>query len=267
MEKKKVLAFALSYEEILILMRKLDFKQLLGIDSQTFEQADENYKALVISVAQRSLLAHSILLPDLAKQDLKVTDTVHGVLRACAIPDLTVAIERNAPGRATQTFYLHRARKVNVLHMETIPLIHQFLAFPSPLELTQAAVAALEVKNIPAAECKGGTLPRSVITKAFKVNGEDQPEKVKAILKKYLDETTSQLFAEAICKPQVNASLTQFKTRESEPPQYGGLAFLAGESTLWSLIPDNINDEKYSNVIVHAISTTDLFSEVKKLIV
>lgn len=267
MEKKQFVAFALSLEELFALLKYMKVDQMLGVPTQGLDEMDDGTKSVVFAMAQRSLIAHSILQPDPNIQGFKIADLVHGVLRACTGPEITLAIEKNVPGKAEQKYFLHYAQQVYVLHTETIPFIHQFYAYRTLSELLQAVLSSLEISDTPSIQCKGGMIPRSVITQAFKAAADGNHKRIPGILNKYLDKETISHLAPAIIKPVTHLSLTSIKTTTGHPVEFEDLSFLVGENSLWLMNPGTRQTKDNEEINIQSISTTELNHRIKQLLV
>ncbi len=140
----EALLIRLAHEEVIYLLRALDIAHLGNLTPETLGDLDDDHRALVMAVADRTLRARAMVhWKDAEHRD--VDGVVAGALRACAAPRFTLEIDvRRADQPAHQLRYAFTER-VAVEQAIAEPGVYQFLTTISASDVLRALAQLLQL--------------------------------------------------------------------------------------------------------------------------
>jgi hypothetical protein len=166
MEKKHALSFALSQEELFVVLAYLKQPAMMGLNASSLSKLSEEQKHIVLDVAERALIARSMLVVD-GKDHLKLSDPVFALVAGCVASDAAVVISYEFPKRPPEAFFFHVSRKLNIVHTIPMSAIHQFIAVEDRKALLRSAMAALSpLGTQKTLSVPGGELTEDLIAQA-----------------------------------------------------------------------------------------------------
>lgn len=264
MAKHSHLSFAVSQEELFVILAYLKAKSMVGLDPEIFKGLDEKQVRLALGVGERALIARGFLTHG-SNHHLQLEPPVFATVGACAFPETTILITRTRSKALAENYYFHTSRKMIVMHTIPMTAMHQFIAVEEKSAVTKAILSILDLNSIPAQPYPEGKITRAVLGKARDATLESGSEAVLEILSSQdkMDRETASALAETLAHPVANTTLAYV---EKQGETTDGCTILQGEEALWLLSPTNDRDDENALVSVRPVSSLDATKHITALL-
>lgn len=266
MNKKNTISFALSQEELFVILSYLKVPFLLGLDGSVLEELSDKEQKMVMGVAERALFARGFLIPG-NNSHLKLTDIPLAIVGACTKPATSLILNINVNEKSSIMHFFHTARKMVVYHSVPVTAIHQFIALENKQAMAQSTLSLLDLGTPPALDCPAGELTDEIIAKVRDAIEQNNIEEAKALLNGTdLDPETSKEFMNTLEKPAYNHTVVHFKHDPDGEDTENGFSLLAGENGLWMLQPIREVSPEVNLVTLTPSSIDDVAEKLKEYI-
>lgn len=260
MVKKESLSFALSYEELLVLLHHFKMSEMEGVDTTLLADLSEKERNLVMASAERALVARGYLVRGSEKK-VKLIEPVLALVGTCLQPDKSLIIKFTEAKGFEQTFFFHTARKMRVIHTIPIVGIHQFIAVEDDKSLLQAIISSAQLNGLERLKCDNGVLDISVLNNGRDIAGDKGPELAERLFIEHkFPKKSAQALARSLAEPISNTTISFIDTQRD---YVEGSTVLKSHDALWLMSPNEDNDQ----ISIESISSKDVIQKLKSLIV
>lgn len=259
MPPKEVLTFALSQEELLVVLAYLQATSLLGFDIEVFQGLGDTEREMVFSVAERALMARGFLRPG-ADGRLQLEPAIFATVGACAMPDETIVVTRNPAGALQEKYFFHCSRRMVVLHTVPVSAIHQFIAFEEKSAILRAILSILALSDRPPLSCSATVLEQESLLSARDAAEKGAHSARAFLLQAGLEENTAEELAQSLAS--LSASTTLVRVAQDEA---AGFTLLQAKNGDWLLSPEDPESEK-PKVSVVPVSSEEIRERVRSLL-
>lgn len=258
MSKQQAISASFSQEELFVMLSYMQVPELLGLDNTVWEDLAKEQIGLVLGVAERALVARSVLIPEGTK--LKLADLPHALVRTCTNPEKSLLLSCSFPEQEEQNYYFHLARKMLVLHTIPFVAIHQFIALENAKALIRSAMSILSLKDFPELQCGSGRVPDEVMTQA-REKSQEGLDVSDILTASGLEKAVAEELTKTLKNPQLNHSLVFIQHLTGREAQVDGFALLGGVNGLWMLYPEESAAPKSKDMIIIKPTTTQEISQ------
>jgi hypothetical protein len=261
MDKKSTLSFALSQEQLFVILAYLHANALAGLEEELVNGLSAREKTLVMGVAERSLVARGFLVGDVNHR-LKLSDPVSAVVGPCAFPERSTLVRTTRSQGVEETFYFHSARKMHILHTLPFTAIHQFIAVESPTEFVKAILSTLHLPELEELDVPAGMVPARVLIEARDVSSKGKNDQAVTVFTKAgMERSTANRLIEAFARPELNATFSSVEGA-GDGQKVEGFSILQGQNSLWLLTPDQNVDQ----IRINSLSTRAVIERIRSII-
>lgn len=262
----KPIAFSLSQEELVVVLRYLQRADILGLNKAFMDELDEAQQQLVLSIAERAMVARGFLSPT-QNQQMALIPVIRALVGICATPEQSVVVTVNRPENLTETFFFHQVREFLVSH--TIPMsgIHQFVQMKDEQAVFQ--VISSLMSSLPESNPKLASfeLPQTVISQAREAAAVGLAEPLEVLSQTALPKNAQQLFAASLADIGMSLTLVTFVHQADNAVSADGFTLLHGNGNAWWLRPMTSDQNDMGKaVLVKPISKRDAIQATKNLL-
>jgi len=259
MKKKESLSFAISFEELLVLLYHFKRNELAGLDQSPLNDMSDKEKNLLMAVAERALIARGFLTKG-TDNKVKMIDPVLALVGTCLEPEVSLVVENTPTNNVEQLFFFHTARKMRVMHTTPVTGIHQFIAVEDDKAFLKALISTISLGDIQQLNCKDSTLDIAVLITVRDEALEKGAEVAsKTLLENNMSEDTAKKFAQSLSNPVSNTTVSFIRNLDDTAE---GFTFLKGQKSLWIITPNDDDDL----VTIKNISSNDAIQKLKSLV-
>lgn len=260
MTKNKSLSFALSREELYVILVYLKTNKLTGLDNGKVENPSKDNSNGALEVAEKGLLARGFLRPE-TNGRLKLIDPLFATVGTCAFPETSILITRIIPGGIKQELYFHTYRKMLVVHTIPITDIHQFNVVEDKKMALGEIKSFLNYTKTNLQDLPSGKVELDALLKISEVALEKDGEiTFQLLIDIGLDKNIAKAFAQTLSKPLINTNMA-YVPRAGELTE--GFTILEGRDTLWLIDPVG-GEEKQINLSI--TSPDEIYKRVQKFV-
>ena len=259
MKKKESLSFAVSFEELLVLLYHFKRKELAGLDQSPLNDMSEKEKNLLMAVAERALIARGFLTRGVDNK-IKMIDPVLALVGTCLESEISLVVKNTPTNSMEQLFFFHTARKMRVMHTTPMTGVHQLIAVEDDKAFLKALVSAISLGDVQRLNCKDSTLDLAVLT-AVRDEALEKGAEVaaKTLLENNLLEDTAKEFAQSLSIPVSNTTISFIRSLDDVVE---GFTLFKGQNSLWLITPNNDDDL----VSIKNVSSNDVIHKLKSLV-
>lgn len=259
------ISFAVSVEELLVILGYLKAESLPGVDGSHLQGLDEEHMELALGIAERALYARGFIVPNPQKKPV-LAPTVFSVVGACAMPEISILVSSNRPEQRREDFYYHISRSMVVMHYSLNQGIHQFVAVTERSIIPQSILSVLQLKERPALACPPLRVKASIFGEARKASLENRPSDALRLWNESgADPASAQAMVQTQGKPIANTMIGQL-AGQNEKGTSDSFTVIEGGNGIWIVTtPENMPVPDPDFLIVPA-STEDVIQRVKTLV-
>jgi hypothetical protein len=213
-----------SQEELVYLLRALKIPTLTGLGSQPLGDLDEEHQGLALAVADRALRARGVVRWN-TNQERSLDPLVAGLLRDCAGPDYSLAVEIRQKEQPTQQYRYVFTRHVVIEQSLPEPGVHQFMALATRADV----LARLDtLVHYPPGITAGGQPGQIPIRRLLEVQAvaPANPNEARRILGAGLPIETARILASLLSAPNIVQYLALWKGAPDQPAKHPPIASL-----------------------------------------
>jgi len=263
MQKKQVLSFALSQEELFVALSYLKSREIAGLEIERLTALSDKEQSLVLGVAERALIARGFLIRE-PNMRLNLVAPVLAVLGSCANPETSVILSITYTNSHEEQYYFHSARKMRVIHTIPSTTIHQFMAVEDNTAMIHAILSALSLADVQTRKLGTGKIAYNSLERARDIALEEGSFKAKEILSEELEMPLAEAFAEALTGVISNATIVVINQDDIKESQ--GFSILKGEESLWLMSPSGTSgNNKTSKIKVQAVSSNEVVELIQAI--
>ncbi|MBT7782418.1 MAG: hypothetical protein HN741_05830 [Anaerolineae bacterium] len=259
MKKKESLSFAVSFEELLVLLYHFKRNDMAGLDKGPLESMSDKEKNLLMAVAERALIARGFLTRS-ADSNIKMIDPVLALVGTCLEPEISLIVKNTPVNGLEQLYLFHAARKMRVMHSTPITGIHQFIAVEDDKAFLQALISAMNIGELSRISAEEGFLVFDTLETGRDIaleKGFDAAKKI--FVENTLSESLAVELAKALAAPVSNTTVSVVKSLDDSVQ---GFTLLRGEKSLWIISPTGSDDQ----VSIKSVSSNGAAQKLKSLV-
>ena len=259
-------AISFSQEELFGILTYLKVPTLTGLDIRVLAQLPEEQARLVLSVAERALIARGAVVRG-PENRFQLETVVLAMVGACATPERSLIVTRNRPGLPTEAYFYHMARQMVVLHTLPMTAIHQFIMLED-----QAAVirSAMSIATLDATEsvidCPAGQLPEALLPRTRDAAETDAANALQVLAESNLDSRTREQLAQTFANLVSNTTFAYISQQQSPESKAAGFTLLTGRNGAWLLKPLDGHRAPEKFVSLQPASQADIEKMLKEIL-
>ncbi len=252
----EVLLLRFAEEELIYLQRALHITAFPGFEAPSFTKLGEDYQALALAVADRTLRARSVVRWDGATER-EVDPVAAGLLRDHARPHYSLFFDIMRKERPDQRFLYTCSKTGTIEYSIAEPGIHQFIGFPTRQAFVKRLSALLDLQEVPESLGRSGWISKERWAAALEIAPGNAGQAL-YIVSTQLPEEIARSFATALYSPSLIYHLALWKGKPDDttkPRPEMALTILQGKSDLflvWQPERDAIQLEIIPASIKHA---------------
>ncbi|GEM_PF-5462061 len=265
MDKKDTLTITLSDEELYVVLIYLGAESLIGFDAaEAINSKAEDTRRDILATAERALVARGFLVLEEGKSELTLIAPVLAAVGACAYPDVSLTVGRQAKDTEPEIAYFHLSRKMAVLHGKPMTGIHSFIAFESAEKLQEGLNRLMQIGTYQAADYPAYTIPGQVLARVRELLQTGGVKEAATHLQTAgLDTATASAFAADILAMRLLMSFSRVNRADGIEKMTASFTILEGQEHLWRLT----NTPEGDSVIVETASDQAVREAVGGLLV
>lgn len=252
---------ALSQEELFVAMVYLKAEQFPGLDLESFKELEEQKASLMISVAERALIARGFLRPD-ANQQWQLETKVQGLLAACLWPDRSIFVYHTRPQSSPEEYFFHAYQRMYILHSIPVTAIHQFIAVEDKSAIARSILSILNLPSVKAVDCGTVRINLDLFEMVRDAALEQDSEKAQKLLAgANLEQKFAAEMSSTLSSMIANTTFVIHDHKTDRSTQ--GLSILQSQNALWWLTPTEEDDE---TIYIESLSSEEIIQRMKNLL-
>ena len=234
MNEKKPVLFALSREEVMVVLGYIKGNGILGLERNEFKDLSKHEIQLVMGATERSLIARGFVHPSGDK--LVLNELVESVVGVCPFPEVSWAVLHQNAEPPTEQYYFHALKQLFILHGIPMSGIHQFLSLPGRQAGLKSLLSILRLQNAAIdSECESGRVSRKTMEEAQQAaTKKDYGLVEKVLIKDGLAARTASMLSQSLIDRKAYSSLVRIE-QKTESENGKGIAILQSPGKLWLL--------------------------------
>jgi hypothetical protein len=259
MDKKNTLSFALSYDELIVLLQYFKRPEMPGLNTAPLQELSEQERKMMITVAERALLARGFLVIG-GNSKLKMIDPVIALVGPCIESEKTLIVKFDSMYTPNQSIFFHTARKMRVMHSTPISGIHQFIAVEDDKAFLQSILVLSQIGDYKKTPCENGKI-RLDAFEAIRAKSQEAGENrtAQSLIDIGLSQTTANLLVKCLASP---IAYITFDYNNQSLNIVEGFSIFIGNNTVWLFEPS----DQDGNFSVSTSSSDEIITRIKKLI-
>lgn len=261
-KKKKYLSFAVSNEELHVILKYLDTDRLAGLEfSPAFLRLNTDNDKLLFELAEKALLARGFLKPG-EDGKLKLIDPIFAALGTCAFPHTSLLVTKGVFDDHQQIFYFHTYRKMLVIHTVPMTDIHQFMAVDEEKMVFDLLVSFLQLADVDDQRFDPVELELVSLLEARNIAVKQGTSPAfQYLVKNGLHKEIAQTFAESLAKPCLTTTVS-YVAQSGEVTE--GFTIIFDATHFWLISPSATGNE---SVEIKVTSRNEITEKVKKFVI
>lgn len=262
MSNIKPFGFALSQEEVLVVLGYLKGTGILGFDKEAFKDLTKREIQLVMEATERSLISRGFI--QAMGDKLVLNDNVQAVVGVCQFPEVSWAVLNQKMSPPTEQYYFHAVKQSFILHGIPMSGIHQFLSLPGREAGLRSVLSILQMKDtLIDDQCVSGQISRNSMEEAQQAASQKDSQKVENILiAAGLTPKTATALAQSLIERTSYTSLVRIE-QSSVKGGGTGIAVLQSSGKLWLLSSMHEKDGTWTKV--ESVSDEKIIVSLKSL--
>jgi hypothetical protein len=260
----KNISFAISTEELLVVLGYLKAESMPGLDSDHLKDLNDEQLEFALGIAERALYARGFIIPDHQKKPI-LAPTVFSVVGACVMPETTMVASSNRAGHRKDDYYYHTSRQMVVMHYAPNAGIHQFMAVNERADITRSILSILQLGEKPMLHCRPLRIHASVFGEARKAVQQNHPaDGLRLLTEAGVDSLSAQIMVDTQSKPVANTTIG-FVEYQNGKESTDSFTVIEGENGLWIVTTPENKSTPDPELLIAPASAEAVIQRVKTL--